>query len=168
MPTHSQDLVESLGLLPHPEGGYYLETYRAEGTIPQQALSNDFNGPRHFSTAIYYLLPEGERSRLHRIASDEVWHFYAGGPLAIIEIDATTGQWTETFLGPNLSKGQRFQHVVKAHCWFGAKPLPGSEFCLVGCTVAPGFDFQEFELAEVIQLKMTFPQLSTQLDEFEK
>ena len=150
------DLVKAYNLAKHPEGGFYKETYRADALIDQHALPVAFSGSRNVSTAIYYLLPEGEKSRLHRILSDEIWHFYLGGPLEIIEI-SVEGDLRKTVLGQNIHNGEVVQHMVPAGSWFGARPLAGSEFCFVGCTVAPGFDFADFEMAERSGLVDLFP-----------
>lgn len=133
-------LLRRLRLKPHPEGGYFSESYRSGGSLAVKG------GKRSFSTAIYFLLARGDRSRLHRIKSDELWHFYAGGPVTVAQI-SPEGKVTRTTLGPDLGAGQKFQHAVPAGCWFGAYPAPGTAFALVGCTVAPGFDFADFELA---------------------
>lgn len=143
-------LVEAYSLSPHPEGGYYAESYRAKETVATPA------GPRSASTAIYFLLPAGTKSRLHRIKSDEVWHFYLGGPLRIIQI-SPEGRVAEVVLGRDAAVGQRLQHVVPAGTWFGALPEPESAFSFVGCTVAPGFDFADFELGETAALLAAFP-----------
>ena len=142
---------------PHPEGGYFAETYRAAERIPQSALPGRFSGDRAFSTAIYFLLESHHVSALHRIQSDEVWHFYAGGPLEVFVI-SPTGSLTVIRLGNNPERGEVFQAVVPAGCWFGSKPAPGSAYALVGCTVAPGFDFADFELAEPDMMVAEFPQ----------
>jgi len=142
----ARELIELLDLKPHPEGGYFKESYRAEGVVDG----------RNYSTAIYYLI-EGEKpSKLHRLASDEIFHFYLGDPLTVVEI-SPKGSVTETTLGPDVLKGQRLQHVVKAGKWFGAHLDPGSSFSLVGCTVAPGFDFADFELADRQELLRQHP-----------
>ncbi len=149
------DIVRQLGLMPHPEGGYFRESYRAATAIPAGALDRRYGGDRATSTAIYYLLEAGQRSALHRLRSDEVFHFYAGDPLNIIEI-APDGRLTETLLGADLAAGAIPQHVIPAGAWFGA--VPAGRFSLVGCTVAPGFDFADFELAETAALLAAFPQ----------
>lgn len=133
------ELIAHYQLSPHPEGGYFRETYRAEAKLPGTA--------RSLSTAIYYLLPAGERSLLHRIGADEVWHFYRGDPLLVIELRAG-GPPKVTRLGADHRKGEQLQHVVPAGTWFGAMPAPGSQFSLVGCTVSPGFEFSDFELGQ--------------------
>jgi uncharacterized protein len=151
-----ETLIQQFSLQPHPEGGFFMETYRAEETIPQASLPKMFHGDRHFSTAIYFLLPQGTRSRLHRIASDEVWHFYLGDPLTLIVIHPW-GSMTEVVLGQDIAQGQRVQYVVPAGCWFGAYPSEGSRYSFVGCTVAPGFDFADFELGKRSLLLHQFP-----------
>jgi predicted cupin superfamily sugar epimerase len=154
-------LIARLRLQPHPEGGYFRETYRAAELVAAVGLPARFGGARACSTAIYYLLEAGQRSRLHRIKSDEVWHFYAGDPLVVVELGAD-GALTETRLGLDLAGGAVPQHVVPAGTWFGAHPAAvpggGSRFSLVGCTVAPGFDFADFELARREALLAAFPQ----------
>ena len=138
--------IEHLQLLPHPEGGFYRETCRAEGTT----------GDRNYATAIYFLLTAGNFSAFHRIKSDEVWHFYAGSGLIVAEI-ATSGELISTRLGANVRDGEVFQYTVKAGHWFGSY-IPDKEgFALVGCTVAPGFDFRDFEMAKRHELLETYP-----------
>jgi len=144
-------LVQELRLSPHPEGGFYRETYRA---------ARRDGGGRAASTLIYFLLPQGQVSRLHRIDADEGWHFYLGGPLDIFELDPHAPQAAAavTRLGNDLAKGEQPQHVVPAGKWFGAVPVAGSPYSLVGCTVAPAFEFSAFELADRATLLAAFPQ----------
>ncbi|AUD02223.1 cupin domain-containing protein [Spirosoma pollinicola] len=149
--------VQTFNMQPHPEGGYFAETYRSAEQIPQSALPERFSGARPYSTAIYFLLESHHISALHRIASDEVWHFYAGGPLEIFVI-SPAGELTVIRLGNDPVKGEVFQAVVPAGCWFGSKPAEGVDFSLVGCTVAPGFDFADFEMASRTSLLAEFPQ----------
>lgn len=152
-------IIQQLSLLPHPEGGYYCETYRSSGTIPQSALPSSFGGDRAYSTAIYFLLPLGQKSRLHRIASDEIWHFYSGVPLEIIEI-TPAGTVKKTMLGSDLATNQSLQYMVPAGHWFGSRPVAAQHpqgYSLVGCTVAPGFDFKDFEIADQKELIRLFP-----------
>jgi hypothetical protein len=153
--VNAREIVSELDLLPHPEGGYFKETYRSSGAIPKESLE-EFNGPRSFGTGIYYLLEQGQFSALHRIKSDEIWHHYHGGVLEIIELSLEAGI-KKTLLGSDLKQGQVFQHVVPAGVWFGARPVQG-DFVLVGCTVAPGFDFADFEMAKGKDLVESFPQ----------
>jgi len=158
-----QSLVQSLNLIPHPEGGYFAEHYRSEETIEPAG----FSGPRALATSIYFLLEEGQFSALHRIKSDEIWHFYLGDPLEIIEIDQN-GQWISTILGQELGEGQLLSYVVKAGNWFGSRPFAGSKFSLVGCSVSPGFDFQDFEMPPRSYFEKEFPDLKTKLQEITK
>ncbi|MBT3182432.1 MAG: cupin domain-containing protein [Deltaproteobacteria bacterium] len=151
-----EKLIQIFQMEAHPEGGYFKETYRAFESISKVALPERFNGDRSFSTGIYYLLPEGTKSSLHRIASDEMWHFYLGDPLVVVQF-MPDGQVVETILGNEIERGQKVQHVVPAGCWFGAYPGPGSHFSFVGCTVAPGFDFGDFEMGNRDQLLKEYP-----------
>jgi predicted cupin superfamily sugar epimerase len=132
--------IETLRLQKHPEGGYYRQTYRDARQINDRACS----------TAIYFLLPAGEFSALHRLKSDEVWHFYAGHELTIHLIDPAGNYTTQT-----VGSGS-FQAVVPAGHWFGA--TVALDYALVGCTVAPGFDFCDFELADRAALLRQYPQ----------
>jgi predicted cupin superfamily sugar epimerase len=156
LPPTAQELVTRLDLKRHPEGGYFRETYRAALTLGAEGLAPRFSGARNASTAIYYLLAAGDRSRFHRIRADEVWHFYAGDPLQVVEL-TETGDVQITVLGTDFAAGQVPQHVVPAGRWFGSCPAPGSAYSLVGCTVAPGFDFADFEMAERHQLLRDYP-----------
>ncbi|WP_019988763.1 cupin domain-containing protein [Rudanella lutea] len=153
----AHDFVQAYHMQPHPEGGYFAETYRSAETIAHEALPARFTGGRAFSTAIYFLLERHHRSALHRIQADEVWHFYAGGPLNVYVIDPA-GALSVIRLGNNPAAGEVFQAVVPAGCWFGSKPAEGVSFSLVGCTVAPGFDFADFEMAERTDLLRHYPQ----------
>ncbi len=152
-----ETLVKELNLLPHPEGGYYKETYRSEGTIKQTCLTSDFSGDRNIATGIYFLIEKGNFSALHKIKSDETWHFYYGDALEVIEINEQ-GNLTITQIGSNLQKGETFQYTVKANTWFGSRVSANGSFSLVGCTVYPGFDFNDFELAQQQDLIQLFPQ----------
>ena len=149
--------VEHLQLQPHPEGGFFKETYRSGGIISSQCLPADFSGDRNYSTAIYFLLQKGDFSAFHRIASDECWHFYEGGTLLIHVIDQEA-KYSCIRLGRKIDEGETFQFVVPANCWFASEPTTGTEFILVGCTVAPGFDFADFEMADGKTLINQFPQ----------
>jgi len=149
--------IEKLQLIKHAEGGYYRETYRSSLTVNKNQLPESFHGDRNFSTSIYFLLEEKEFSAFHRIASDEQWHFYAGNCLNIYEI-AADGKLTEHKLGNNLQNVESFQIVIKAGSWFASSLANGEGYALVGCTVSPGFDFEDFELAEREILIREFPQ----------
>ncbi|MGZ3884838.1 MAG: cupin domain-containing protein [Bacteroidia bacterium] len=147
------DYINRLNLQPHPEGGYYRETYRSAGSIDVPG----FSGKRHASTGIYFLLEENNFSAFHRIKSDELWHFYAGDALEVIELNLK-GELKLTELGSDLKSGQQFQYMVPAGTWFGSRVKAGGAFSLVGCTVAPGFDFADFEMAKRDELLKQYPQ----------
>ena len=149
--------IDKLGLEPHPEGGYYVEVYKASESIAKDALPERFSGERAFSTSIYFLLEGQQVSKFHRIKSDELWHFYEGSGIIIYTLDAD-GVLTELHLGSDIEQGEAFQVVVPAGVWFGAVVKDNSSFALVGCTVAPGFHFDDFELAEQNNLIQMFPQ----------
>ena len=150
-------LVEQFKLLPHPEGGYFKETYRSTEHFPKTSLPERFNGDRHFSTAIYFLLKQGNFSAFHRIQSDECWHFYAGNPL-LVHVIHPDGKYELLKLGNQITDGETFQAVVPAGSWFASETAPGGIFSFVGCTVAPGFDFADFELAKANELSDQFPE----------
>lgn len=149
-------LVKELSLSPHPEGGYYKETYRSAGKIGREVLA-EFDGARNFATAIYFLIEKDNFSALHKIKSDETWHFYDGDALEVIELDGQ-GHLKSTRIGKNLEQGEVFQYTVKANTWFGSRVAAGGAFSLVGCTVAPGFDFADFEMGNRNELIAQFPQ----------
>jgi predicted cupin superfamily sugar epimerase len=152
--------IKRLNLRPHPEGGFFRETYRAAESVAADQLPPRFGGARSFSTAIYFLLGAGHFSAFHRIKADEIWHFYAGGPLDLYVIQPD-GQLITQRLGLNVEHGELPQRVIPANHWFAARPAPASPYTLVGCTVAPGFDFADFELATTTQLAALFPQHKT-------
>jgi predicted cupin superfamily sugar epimerase len=151
------DYIEKLQLQPHPEGGYYRQTYASDEQLKAAALPPRFGGDRFISTAIYFLLEGKDYSAFHRIKSDELWHFYSGGGLHIYVIHPD-GKGEVMLLGNDLANGYHFQQVVKARCWFASKPANENSFSLVGCTVAPGFDFADFEMAKEGELLMEYPQ----------
>jgi predicted cupin superfamily sugar epimerase len=153
----AKKLVEEYALVPHPEGGYYKENYRSLEKISANGLPERFSEERCLSTAIYFLLEKGNFSAFHRIKSDECWHFYAGSAL-LIYVLSPDGRLEIISLGNNWLKGEQFQAIVPAACWFASEPAEGTAFSFVGCTVAPGFDFIDFELAEKAVLSEQFPQ----------
>ncbi|MCW3110738.1 MAG: cupin protein [Segetibacter sp.] len=155
MTQNASFYINHLNLQPHPEGGYFKETYRATEGIPAASLPKGFNGDRSFSTAIYYLLRQGDYSAFHRIKSDECWHFYAGGTLHIHVIE--NDHYACIKLGSKIDAGETFQYVVPANAWFAAEPAENTIFSLAGCTVAPGFDFLDFEMADKHDLLAAYP-----------
>jgi predicted cupin superfamily sugar epimerase len=154
-PSAKDELIRRLDLKPHPEGGFFSETYRSADSVRRADGSTQ---TRSASTAIYYLLCDGAHSAWHRIKSDEVWHFYAGEPLNV-HVLAETGSLITHRLGNALIHPDAvFQAVVPAGRWFAAECANPATYALVGCTVAPGFEFSEFELADVDALKARHPQ----------
>jgi uncharacterized protein len=147
--------INHLGLEAHPEGGFYKETYRSDENISIAGLPDRFTGDRSFSTAIYFLLRSEDRSMFHRIKSDELWHFHAGGSLSIYVFDSYGLSIMK--LGGNVEAGESLQVVIPAGCWFGAKVNEPDNYVLAGCTVSPGFDFNDFELADRKNLLDDFP-----------
>ena len=143
---NAKSWIEKLGLVSHPEGGYYKETFRD---------TKEFNG-RSVGTAIFFLLESGDKSRFHRIDSAEVWHFYDGGCLHIVELDEQ-GRPHVTLLGKEVDKGEVLQYTMLPGRWFGAIPAAGTEYSLVGCTVSPGFIFDTFEEGQRNALLKEFP-----------
>jgi predicted cupin superfamily sugar epimerase len=153
MASRARALIDTLGLIPHPERGYYVETYRAATRV--RATSH--GGDRSASTAIYFLITGDEPvTSLHRLKSDETFHLYEGGPLDIVRL-FSDGRSDVARLGLDLAAGERPQIVVPAGTWFGTELTRGATHCLVGCTVAPGFEFADFELAEGPELEARYP-----------
>ncbi len=150
-------LVKHLELAPHPEGGYFKETYRSLGIIPQESLPNVFDGDRHYATGIYYLLQSKDFSAFHKIHQDEMWHFYMGDALEITMI-SNDGKLSRIQLGQDITNGEVLQFTVPKDYWFAAKVTKLNSYALVGCTVAPGFDFRDFELADRNALIAQFPE----------
>ncbi len=156
MPLLSADqIIELLGLVPHPEGGHFAEVFRA----PLQVESPAHPSERAASTAIYFLLKAGELSALHRVRSDELWHHYAGDTLELHELDATAH--TLHRLGKDLARGERPLVVIPAGRWQAARASSDAQarhgFVLCGCTVAPGFDFADFELPSRERMLLELP-----------
>lgn len=149
-----KNIVEQLNMLPHPEGGYYKEEYRSKDIISN--LPN-FSGDRNYCTSIYFLLTSANFSGFHRIKQDEIWHFYSGSPLAVHVIDLD-GNYTKHIIGMNIENNQFPQLTVPANCWFASSVENEDSYSFVGCTVAPGFDFDDFELAKREDLIKEYPQ----------
>jgi hypothetical protein len=139
-------LIAALGLRPHPEGGFFAETYRSARNA----------GDRSLSTAIYFLLTAENPSRMHRVASDEMWHFYCGDVLEMLQIGAD-GSSEIRLIGPSVVSGQRPQAFVPAGVWQGVRVAPGGRYALAGATVTPGFDFDDFEMGDAEKLRALCP-----------
>ena len=153
MRDRAQELIETLGLLPHPERGHYVETYRA----PLAVDGLPHRGARAASTAIYFLVTRAQPTTyLHRLKSDELFHLYEGGPLDVLLLGAGGGEVRR--LGLDIAAGERPQLVIAAGTWFAVELAPAATHCLFGCTVAPGFDFADFELAQGPELAGLYPE----------
>jgi predicted cupin superfamily sugar epimerase len=157
--TRAQQLISVLGLQRHPERGHFVRTYAA--ALELRGLPH--GGPRPASTAIYFLLGDEDRATyLHRLKSDELFHLYDGGPLDVVLLPPEGGARVAR-LGLDFAAGERPQMVIPAGTWFGAELAPGVDHCLWGCTVAPGFDFADFELASGPELAARHPALADRI-----
>lgn len=154
----AQYYIQKLEMLPHPEGGYYKETYRSKNTI-----KNVDRKARNISTAIFFLLERQQKSHLHKIKSDELWFHHQGETLEIIYIQ--NGQLHNIYLGSDLEVGEVLQATIPANTWFASRVKSGEGFSLVSCTVAPGFDFEDFEMARKADLILQYPNLETIINE---
>lgn len=155
--------IEKLNLRRHPEGGWFRETYRSAELIEQDALPEAFSGERNCSTGIYYLLEEHDFSAFHRIKSDEIWHFYTGtSAVEIFYIERR--RLKSQKLGNDFDKEELFQFVLPGNTWFAAQLTDKSGYALVGCTVSPGFNFEDYELADKT-LAANFPEYKEQISE---
>lgn len=155
--TSIRNLIEKLDLQPHPEGGYFKETYRSKGEINTELFDSKYNGNRNYSTCIYFLLTSDRFSAFHKVNQDEIWHFYDGAPIRL-HVISETGTYSEHRIGRNFSKGETPQLVVPGNHWFAAEVVKKDSYSLVGCTVAPGFDFDDFTLPSRKELIDQFPQ----------
>lgn len=149
-------LIAQLRLTPHPEGGYFRETYRSSGEIPEACLGPQYTGVRNYSTCIYFLLTSAKFSAFHRIKQDEIWHFYDGAPIRLHMLSAL-GDYSNHLIGRDLEKGEVPQFIVPGGNWFAAEVIHQDSYSLVGCTVAPGFTFADFELKSREVLISLFP-----------
>jgi predicted cupin superfamily sugar epimerase len=154
-----KDLIDKLELTVHPEGGYYRETYRSA-----ESVTTGNGNVRNISTVIYYLLENEDKSRFHRIQSDELWFFHLGQPLEICVI--LGDQLSSIQLGNEIEKGEVPQAIIPANCWFAASVKNSTDYSLVSCTVAPGFDFSDFELADSENLTQQYPHLKNIIEKY--
>ena len=150
-------LIKKLNLQKHPEGGYFKEIYRSVEVIPKTALPDRYSNFRNYSTSIYFLLKENDFSAFHRVKSDEIWHYYKGNSSVNIYIINNQGELEEKILSDSIDKGQ-FQVIIPAGEWFSAKLSKINSFALMGCTMSPGFEYDDFELADRNILTKEFPQ----------
>jgi predicted cupin superfamily sugar epimerase len=160
-----ENIIELLKLKPHPEGGFYRETYRSEGIINDRCLGVEYSGSRNHSTCIYYLLNNDAFSSFHKIVQDEIWHYYDGSPVAL-QMITPLGYHIEVIIGRDFSKGQVPQYVIPGGTWFGAKPVEPNSYSLFGCTVAPGFTFADFKQGDREELIQLYPQYSALIMEY--
>lgn len=162
----AKDWINALQMFPHPEGGFYKETYRSNENLSQDKLPNRYDGQRSLGTSIYFLLTKEDRSHFHRLRSDEIWHYHQGGVVEIHMI-SEDGTLSSQKLGTDIASGQHLQVVIPRGTWFAAEVI-GGEYILVGCTVAPGFAFEDFELADRQSLSSAYPQHQTLIEQFTK
>jgi len=154
------ELVDKLALTPHPEGGFFKETYRSLGEIDASSLPESYGGKRNYSTCIYFLLTSANFSAFHRIKQDEIWHFYDGAPIKIHMI-SPTGAYSYQLVGRNITQGELPQFVVPGGYWFASEVVTPDSYALAGCTVSPGFSFEDFELKPAAELTDLFPEHKT-------
>ena len=146
------EIKQRLGLIPHPEGGHYIQTYKSA----EQVSLGRYSGPRSTGTAIYYLLEPGTFSELHRLQSDEIFHFYLGDPIEMLQL-RPDGSSNIVRIGANLDAGQSPQVIVPKHVWQGSRLVAGGRFALLGCTVSPGFEFEDYESGVRDRLVQQYP-----------
>lgn len=152
-------IIHSLDLKPHPEGGYFKEVYRSQMILEKKSLPEEYSGGRNCSTSIYFLLTSDTFSAFHKIHQDEIWHFYKGAPIQIHMI-SPGGEYSDVIIGNDFNTNQTPQFVVPGNFWFAASTIENDnhDYGLVGCTVAPGFDFEDFILPNRKDLISKFPQ----------
>lgn len=149
--------IEKLQLTSHPEGGYFRETYRSNELLQQNYLPSRYSSSRAFSTSIYFLLEGSQISKLHKLKSDEQWHFYDGSTIILYTINKF-GTLNKLLIGNKIENKESFQVNIPGDTWFAAEVMDKTSFALVGCTVAPGFDFDDFEFGKREYLIRDFPE----------
>jgi predicted cupin superfamily sugar epimerase len=157
--------IQQLNLLPHPEGGFYKEVYRSSLKIRKDNLPHGFNGERRLCTSIYFLLRSGDISKFHRLHSDEIWYYHFGGSLKIIQIDQEGNKHT-CHLGTQIEKSEQMQILIPAGTIFGAELLSKNTYGLFSCVVAPGFEFEDFEMFDREDLIQAYPKHSELIEHF--
>jgi predicted cupin superfamily sugar epimerase len=163
--TEVEKIVSQLQLSPHPEGGFFKEIYRSDLILNKSELSAEYRSDRNFSTSIYFLLTSSSFSAFHKIHQDEIWHFYKGDPIHLYLI-SPEGEHSLIEIGINLEAGQHPQFVVPGGYWFAAETIGTNGYSLVGCTVAPGFNFDDFTLPSRRELISKFPMLENMIIKF--
>jgi predicted cupin superfamily sugar epimerase len=166
MPMTSEEVKKLLGLVPHPrEGGFYIRTYESGERVPAAAFSDSrYAGARFTGTAIYYLLEPGTFSEMHRLKSDEIFHFYAGDPVEMLQLHAD-GNGTIIRIGNDLANGERPQVLAPRGVWQGSRLAPGGAWALLGCTVSPGFEFEDYECGAREELYAEWPAFKATITE---
>ncbi|MFA8450697.1 MAG: cupin domain-containing protein [Bacteroidales bacterium] len=162
----SQYYINKLKLKPHPEGGYYKEIYKSKQMISQNALGNYYSGDRSCGTAIYYLLEKDDFSCFHRVKSDELWHHYDGATIELHMI-SPQGEYTSSLVGKDDEGAEPFAFVPAGY-WFAAGLLHNKDFALTGCTVSPGFEFDDFEMAKRPELVKLYPKFKELIIKYTK
>ena len=150
--------IKELGLIAHPEGGYYKEIYRNDQVI------RVFDEERNLATSIYFLIKENHKSHFHQLESDELWYFHAG-TAAIVHI-LENGTYRKEVLGSDITNGESLQILLPAKCIFAAEVKDKTSYCLMGCMVNPGFDFKDFRLVGAEELLMYYPEQAEIINEF--
>jgi hypothetical protein len=160
----ADEVKRLLGLQPHPrEGGWFVQTYASEEKVPAEAFEDrSYSGPRRTATAIYYLLEPGTFSEMHRLLSDEVFHFYAGDAVEMLQLMPDGGGRT-IILGNDLARGHKPQVLVERSVWQGSRLLSGGAWALLGCTVAPGFEYEDYDSAGRDELSAKWPEFAAQI-----
>lgn len=162
----ADEIIRQLGLKPLPvEGGFYTETYRADETLALEALPRRYASARALGTAIYFLLTPSTFSGIHRVCSDEIFHFYAGDPVSQLQL-FPDGHGKIVTLGNTLGSGQSPQVVVPRNVWQGARLAPGGRFALLGATVFPGFELADYEHGNATSLRAEYPQFAEMITQF--
>ncbi|MFY0604710.1 MAG: cupin domain-containing protein [Flavobacteriaceae bacterium] len=154
---NAEELIKTLNLQEHPEGGYFKETYRSSEMITEHELGEKYTGDRNHSTCIYFLLTSNKFSAFHKINQDEAWHFYKGTPL-LLHIISKEGKYSAIKIGNTFENGEVPQYIVKGGDWFAAEVIDSNSYTLVGCTVSPGFDFADFVLPKRKELIDVYPE----------
>jgi uncharacterized protein len=159
MPALTADQIRKLlDLTPHPiEGGYFAETYRSEWKVAQDVLGPAYSGPRLVGTAIFYLLTPDTFSAMHKLPGDELFHFYLGDPIEMLQL-RPDGSAQIITLGQDIAAGMRLQHCVPGECWQGSRLIPGGAFALLGTTMSPGFDYADYVAGDRSKLIASYPQ----------
>ncbi len=165
--NRAEEIIRLLDLKPHPEGGYYREIYRSEESIPKDGLPERYSGPRNFGTGIYYLLTPGDMSAMHKVASDEIFHFYMGDPTELLKLYPDgTGELLE--IGTDLAKGMKPCAIIEKGVWQGQRLKEGGQFVLFGTTVCPGFDFADFVMGNREELIAEYPDFKKEIGNLTK